>query len=89
MTDDQFDDEITISFVGRDDDGYQLAIITADEAYVGSIMLELLRRGDDNTPWWDLACGPGGWVHPPGEERFRVMRIVNAAGKVLHDYESE
>jgi hypothetical protein len=81
-------DDVVIDFVGRDDDGHKLAVITADEAFAGTLTLELLKRGDDS-PWWELACGPGGWVAPAGQERFRVLRIETPDGKVLHDYEAD
>jgi hypothetical protein len=89
VSDEQSGDDITIKHVGRDDDGNLLAIITTDEAFAGSMMLELLERGDDTTPWWELACGPGGWVAPERGERFRVLRIVTPAGKLLHDFEAD
>jgi hypothetical protein len=81
-------ESITISFVGRDEDGDLLAVATVEEATVGSIMLELLRRGDDTHAWWELLCGPGGWVNPGNREPFRVLRVVNPTGKLLHDYEA-
>ena len=80
---------LTLVQVGEDADGHPLMVATMSEGLVGTMILELLSRGEAGE-WWELACGPGGWVDPrPAMERFRVLRIVSPEGKVLHDFEDD